>query len=144
MKNTGFKGSVNFFVNFDPIDANNILDNHKHLMKRKKYKIIFVLIKKLVMGLLISIVNGSNYAKSVLLSNQKCMAQPAFINLCPNVCSQIFHYYPFAVKSDRCIGSCNTLNDLFNKVCVPKKYLKLSSLNMITRINELKTFEKHI
>ena len=144
MKNTGFKGSVNFFVNFDPIDANNILDNHRHLMKRKKYKIIFVLIKKLVMGLLISIVNGSNYAKSVLLSYQKCMAQPAFINLCPNVCSQIFHYYPFAVKSDRCIGSCNTLNDLFNKVCVPKKYLKLSSLNMITRINELKTLAKHI
>ena len=73
MKNTGLKGSVNFFVNFNPIDASSILDNHRHLMKIKKYKIIFVLIKKLVMGLLISIVNGSNYAKWVLLSNQKFM-----------------------------------------------------------------------
>ena len=32
-----------------------------------------------------------------------------------------FHYHLFAVKSDRSVGSCNTLNDLSNKVCVPKK-----------------------
>ena len=43
------------------------------------------------------------------------------INLHPNEYSQEFHYYPFAVKLDRCIGSCNTLNDLFNKVCGQNK-----------------------
>ena len=32
-----------------------------------------------------------------------------------------FHYYPFAVKLDRCFGSCNTLNDLSHKVYVPNK-----------------------
>ena len=42
------------------------------------------------------------------LSNQKCMIQPTFINLHPNEYSQEFHYYPFAVKLDRCVGSCNT------------------------------------
>ena len=31
------------------------------------------------------------------------------------------HYYPFPVKLDKCIRSCNTLNDLFNKVYVPNK-----------------------
>ena len=31
------------------------------------------------------------------------------------------HYYQFAVKLDRCIGSFNTHNDLSNKVCDPNK-----------------------
>ena len=34
-KKTGLKGTVNFFsVDFNPIDANDILDVHKYLMKR--------------------------------------------------------------------------------------------------------------
>ena len=67
------------------------------------------------MWLLISIVN-TNW---VLLSNQKCMIQPTLTNSHPNEYGQEFHYYPFAVKLDRCDGSCNILNDLWNKVCVP-------------------------
>ena len=31
------------------------------------------------------------------------------------------HYYPYAVKLHRCVGSHNTLNDLSNKVCLPNK-----------------------
>ena len=51
---------------------------------------------------------------------------------------QEFHYYPFAVQLDRCVGSCNTLNDLSNKVCVPNKTddLNLSVFNMITGIDK--------
>ena len=48
------------------------------------------------------------------------MIQPDLINLHLTKYSQTFHYYPFAVKLDRHIGSYNTLNDLSNKVCVPK------------------------
>ena len=70
------------------------------------------IIKKMFIVLLSSIVNASNHTKCVLLSNQKCKNQPTLINLHPNECSQEFHYYPFAVKLDRCAGSCNTLNDL--------------------------------
>ena len=32
-----------------------------------------------------------------------------------------FHYDPFAFKLDRCVGICNTLNDLSNKVCAPNE-----------------------
>ena len=71
--------------------------------------------------LLSRIVNASNYLKCVSLSNQKFMIQPTLINLHPNEYSQEFHYYPFLVKLDRCVGSCNTLNDLSNKVRVPNK-----------------------
>ena len=76
----------------------------------------------------------------------KCMIQPTFIRLHPNEYSQGFHYYPFVVKLDRCVGSCNTPNDLSNKVCVPNKTkdLNLSVFKMITGINESKTLTKHI
>ena len=74
------------------------------------------------------------------------MIQPTLIKLHPNEYSQELHYYPFAVKLDRWVGSCNTLNDLSNKVCVPNKTedSNLSVFNMITGINESKTLTKHI
>ena len=81
------------------------------------------------------------------LSNQKYEIQPTLINLHPNEYSQGLHYYPFAVKFDRCIGCCHTLNDLScNKVCVPNKTedLNLSMFIMINGINESKTLAKHI
>ena len=107
---------------------------------------MFLLIKKIFIMLLSSIVNASNHTKCVSLSNQKCMIQPTLINLYPNEYSQEFHYYPFAVKLNRCVGSCNTLNDLSNKVCIPNKTedSNLSVFNMITGINESKTLTKDI
>ena len=79
------------------------------------------------------------------LSNQKFMTQTTLINLHPNEYIQKFHYFPFAVKLDRYAGTCSTLNDLSNKVCVPNKTedLNLSVLNMITGPNKSKTLTKH-
>ena len=42
-------------------------------------------------------------------------------NLHPNEYSQEFHYNPVAVKLYRFVGSCNTLNNLSIKVCIPNK-----------------------
>ena len=104
------------------------------------------MIKKIFIGLLSSIVNASDHARSVSLSNQKCEIQPTLINLDPDEYSQEFHYYPFLVKFNKCVGSCNTLNDLSNKVCVPNKTedLDLSVFNITTGINESKTLTKNI
>ena len=55
------------------------------------------------------------------LSNQKCKIQPTLINLHPNEYNQELHYYSFSAKLDRRVGSCNTLNDLSNRVCAPNK-----------------------
>ena len=76
---------------------------------------------KIFIGLLTGLVNGSNHTKCISLSSQKCMIQSTLINLHPNEYSQEFHYYPFLVKLDRWVGSCNTLNNFFSKVCVPDK-----------------------
>ena len=104
------------------------------------------LIKKVIIGLLIGLANRSNHAKCVSLSNQKCMIQPTLINLHPNEYSQVLHYYPFVVKLDRYVGSCNTFNDLSNKVCFPSKSedLNLSVSNTITGINENKMLTNDI
>ena len=82
---------------------------------------MFRIIKKIVIVLLTGLVNGSNHTKCVSLSNHKCMIQPTFSNVLCNEYNQEFHYYPFAVKLNRCVGSYNILNGLSNKVCVPNK-----------------------
>ena len=90
-------------------------------MKRAWYRATFGLIKKIFIGLLNGLLNGSNHTKYVCLSTQKRVTQPTLINLHPNGYSQKIHYYPFAVKLDRRVESFNTLNDLSNKVCIPNK-----------------------
>ena len=64
----------------------------------------------------------------------------------PNEYNQEFYYYPFTVKLEKSIESCNTINDVSNKICVPNKTedLNLNVLNMITGINESKTLTRHI
>ena len=83
--------------------------------------------------LLTDLVDGSNHTKCMSLSNQKRIIQPTLINLHPNEYAQEFQYVPFAVKLDRCVGSCNTFNDSSNKVCFPnnKGDLNLSVVNKI-------------
>ena len=108
---------------------------------------MFGLIKKMFIGLLTSIINGSNPTKCESLSNQKCMIQPTLINQHPNEYIQELHYYPFAVKLHRCVGRrVKTLNDLSNKICARNKIegLKIHVFNMITGKNESNVLTKDI
>ena len=93
---------------------------------------LWILINMFIV-LLYSIVSVSNHTKCVSLSNQECEMQSTLTNLHPNQCNQELHCYIFSVKLDRCVGSCNTLNDLSNKTCVPSKAedFNLSIFNMI-------------
>ena len=88
--------------------------------------------------LLSNIIHVSNHRKCVSLSSQKSMTQSTLINFHPNEYSQ--EYYPFAVKLDRYVASCNTLNDLSNKVCVPNKKvnfnLSVFIFPMLLSVNE--------
>ena len=107
---------------------------------------MFEIIIRMFIILLINIVNASNHTKCVSLSNQKCKIQPTLINLHPNEYSQELHFSPFAVNLDKCVGSCNTLNDLSNKVCVPNKTedLNIHVFNMVIGKNESKILTKDI
>ena len=100
------------------------------------------------MGLLISIVNTSNHTKCVSLSNQKVWFNLLLLIyiLMYSLVSQECHYYSLAVKLERYVGSCNTLNGFSNKVYVPNKTegSNRSNFNVITGINESKTLTKYI
>ena len=105
---------------------------------------MFVFNKKMIIRLWTDIVSASNYVKCMSLSNQKCMSQPALINLNTNECSQWSHYYSFTIKLDRCVGSFNSFNDVSNKACAPNKieYLNMYVFNVITKKNEQKNLTK--
>ena len=142
-KKKRWKGSVKVFsVDYNPIDTSSIVDIHRYLMIETWHKIMFRIIKKMFIVSLSSLANtssiASSHTKCVSLSNQKCLTQPTVINLHPSEYTQGLRYYPFSVNLNRCVGSCNTLNDLSNKVCVQNNIedLNLSVFNMITGINE--------
>ena len=63
----GREGIVKFYsIDLNNIDTNDILDILKYLKKRTQkriYTIIFGLIKKIFIGLLFSLLNGSNHTK---------------------------------------------------------------------------------
>ena len=54
--------------------------------------------------------------------------------------------YLFAVNLKRCVGSCNTLDNLCNRVFVSNeiKDLNFRVFSMVTKINESKTLAKYI
>ena len=50
-----------------------------------------------------------------LMSNQECKARPEIVNVNSN--NPIF--YPFSVKTSKCSGNCNNINDPYTKICIP-------------------------
>ena len=91
---------------------------------------------------LTSIVRVFNHTKYI---NQKYMIQPTLINLHPTEYSQELRYYPFSVNLHSCTGSCNTLDNLSNNVCIPNETedLNLLGFNMITGINKSRKLPNH-
>ena len=55
-------------------------------------------------------------------------------------------YVTIHLQLDRCVESCNTLNDISKGVCFGNETedVNLSVFNMVTGINESKRFAKHI
>ena len=46
--------------------------------------------------------------------------------------------YPFSIKVNKCCGSCNNINDIYDKLCVPDIIKKV--LNLMSRINETRQY----
>ena len=52
-------------------------------------------------------------------------------------------FFPFSIKISKCSGSCNNINNLYVKLCVPDvvKKLNVRVFNLISRTNETKHIE---
>ena len=72
----------------------------------------------------------------ISMSNQPCKARPEIINVSTN--NPVF--YPFSVKTSKCSGNCNNINDPYPKIYVPDviKDLNVKVFNLMSRTNETK------
>ena len=68
------------------------------------------------------------------MENQECKVRPEIINANSN--EPVF--YPFSIKTSKCTGSCNNINDPYAKICVLNiiKYLNVKVFNLMSRTNE--------
>ena len=65
----------------------------------------------------------------------KCKIRPEIINLNSN--EPIF--YPFSIKTSKCSGSCNNINDPYAKICVLDviKDLNVKVFNLMSRTKKM-------
>ena len=97
---------------------------------------VFGFVKKVFsIGLTIpSSFKNASSLKFISINNQPCKARPETINI--NINNPIF--YPFGIKTSKCSGSCNNINDPYAKICVPDvvKNLKVKVFNLMSRTSE--------
>ena len=78
--------------------------------------------------------SGINSLECVSMNNQECKIRTEIIYL--NTNEPMF--YPYSIKINRCKSSCNTINDLYAKICVPDqiKNTNVKVFNPLSRTNE--------
>ena len=72
----------------------------------------------------------------VSVVNQKCMPRPKILDVNEGVGEALFYLYN--VQVNKCSGSCNTLDNPIEKVCIPNviKGLNMKVYNFLTMLNE--------
>ena len=75
------------------------------------------------------------------MSNQKCKARPQIVNV--NGDDPVL--FPFSIKTSKCSGSCNNINNPCAKLCVPDvvKKLNVKVFYLVSGTNEIRRIEWH-
>ena len=78
---------------------------------------IFRFVKKVFFIGLTILSNFTNVTslKCISMKNQECKTRPQVVNVNSN--NPIF--YPFSIKTSKCSGNCNNINNPYAKICVP-------------------------
>ena len=82
-----------------------------------------------------------NSLEYISMSNQECKIRPGIVN----VNSDKPSFYPYSVKTSKCRGSCNNINDPFAKMCSPDvvKNINLKVFYLISRTNKARYINLH-
>ena len=88
-----------------------------------------------------SLVSTTTSLNCISMNNQACKVRPEIINVNSN--DPVF--YPFSIKTSKCSGSCNNINNPYAKICVPDvvKDLNLKVSSLILRTNETRHIKWH-
>ena len=104
---------------------------------------MFVFIKKVfyIGSLFLSSLVGTTSLNYISMKNPECKVRPKIINVNNNE----LVFYPFSIKTSKCSGSCNSINDPYAKVCVPDviKDLNVKLFNLMSRTNETRHIKWH-
>ena len=89
----------------------------------------------------LSTLTSINLLSCISMNNQECKVRPQIVNV--NSDEPVF--YPFSIKTSKCSGSCNNINDPYAKICVPDviKDLNVKVFNLMSRTNETRHIEWH-
>ena len=60
-------------------------------------------------------ISSVNSSKCISMNNQECKVRPEIINI--NSIESLF--YPYSIKINKCSCSCNNINNLYSKLCIP-------------------------
>ena len=87
----------------------------------------------------LKILSSLRNVNCISMSNQSCKARPEIVNVNSN--SPIF--YPFSIKTSKCSGNCDNINDPHVRICVPDiiKNLNVKVFNLMPRTNETRFIE---
>ena len=104
---------------------------------------MFVFLKKVfhIGSLFLSSLESATSLSCISMKNQECKVKPKIINVNSN--EPVF--YPFSIKTSKCSGSYNNINDPYAKICVPDiiKKLNIKVFNLISRTNETRHIKWH-
>ena len=83
----------------------------------------------------------TNSLKCYSLHNQECKIRPKIIN----VNNKEPSFYPYKIKMNRCVGSCNTIDDPYGKTCFANdiENIGLKVFNLLSQNKETISIEKH-
>ena len=65
--------------------------------------------------MVLSTLTSVNSLNCISMNNQECKVRPQIVNV--NSDESVF--YPFSIKTSKCNGSCNNINNPCAKICVP-------------------------
>ena len=90
---------------------------------------------------LLSTLASVNSLSWISMNNQECKVRPQIVNV--NSDEPLF--FPFSIKTSKCSGSCNNINDPYAKMCVPDvvKNLNVKVFNLMLRTNETRHIKWH-
>ena len=104
---------------------------------------MFVFIKKIfyIGSFFLSSLVITTSLNCISMKNQECKLKPEIINVNSN--EPVF--YRFSIKTSKCSGSCNNINDPYPKICVPNviKDLNVKVFNLMSITNETRHIKWH-
>ena len=88
--------------------------------------------------------------KCILMNNQECKVRLFYINKLLMLIVMNLCFFPFSIKTSKCSGSCNTMNDLYANlghlcICVPDviKNSNVRAFILMSTTNETRHIEWH-